>query len=171
MKNTTVEQFASLWARQLHCEFNDICWKYSVKLLSPIFEISQSERQLGSWQVDTRTIKISSHLIINHSWAITINVLKHEMAHQICSELFNSVETAHGKVFQKACDLIGLPKEFRSASGDLPEDTGLAVSATFPTMEGRRFIDRVGKLFALAGSANENESAVAMQKANELIEK
>lgn len=171
MTHLNIEQFATLWARQLHSEFEDICWKYNLKLLPPVFEISKSERQLGSWHQDTRTIRISSFLIVNYSWSVTINVLKHEIAHQICSEIFNSKEVAHGKAFNQACAFLGLPEEYRKARGDLPEDVGFAVSGTQPTLKGRSFIDKVEKLLALAKSSNENEAALAMQKANELIEK
>jgi hypothetical protein len=164
-------QLAGFWARQLHAEFQDICWQYSIKLLPPVFEISQARKQVGVWQAESRTIKISSFLIRNYSWAVTINVLKHEIAHQICSELFKSPEVAHGDDFKRACALLGLPEEYWRAGGDLPENIDLADNGLKPTSKGRRFIDRVEKLLALAESANENESALAMQKANELIEK
>jgi len=157
--------------KQLHVEFSDICWQYNIHLLPPVFEISQTERQLGSWVADTRTIRISFLLISRYSWAVTLNVLKHEIAHQICSEIFQSKETAHGEIFSKACDLLGVPEEYRRASGDLSEDIDYVVSGKQSTLQGRRFIDKVEKLLALAQSANENEAALAMQKANELIEK
>ncbi len=166
-----IEQFSSLWARQLHTEFSDICWQYNVKLTPPVFEISKTKQQLGSWDAESRTIRISFFLITNHSWAVTLNVLKHEMAHQICAEIFQSREVAHGESFDRACDYLGLPKEYRRASGDLPESLDLIGQGSRPTSEGRRFIDKVEKLLALAQSANENEAALAMQKANELIEK
>lgn len=171
MKHPTYEQLPSLWARQLHAEFDDICWRYEIKLEPPVFEISQTKKQLGSWQPTTRTIKISSFLILNHSWAVTLNVLKHEIAHQICSEIFKSDEVAHGNAFNKACDLLGLPAEYRSATGDLPEEIDIIVSGKPSSLEERRFITKVEKLLALAESTNENEAAVAMQKANALIEK
>lgn len=171
MKNLNIEQFSSLWARQLHSEFEDICWKYNIKIIPPVFEISKSEKQLGSWHADTRMIRISSFLIINHSWTVTINVLKHEIAHQICSEIFNSNEVAHGEAFNKACVFLGLPEEYQRPSSDLPENIDLAINGTQPTSQGRRFINKVEKLLALAKSSNENEAALAMQKANELIEK
>nr|MBF0222009.1 DUF2786 domain-containing protein [Desulfobulbaceae bacterium] len=171
MKNFTSEQIPSLWARQLHTEFDDICWKYKIKLRPPVFEISQSKKQLGSWHPETRTIKISSFLIMNHSWAVTLNVLKHEIAHQVCYEMFKSNEVAHGEAFSTACDLLGLPEEYRSATGDLPEDIDLIAQGRRPSSEESRFISKVEKLLALAESTNANEAASAMQKANALIEK
>ena len=166
-----LEQMSNLWAKQLHLEFEDICWQYNIKLTAPIIDISNSKKTYGAWHAATRTIYISSILIKNHSWSVTLNVLRHEICHQICSELFNrDNEVAHGQAFHAACDLIGLPPKYRNATGDLPDD-GIIDSSHQPHSEGRRFIDKIEKLLALAESANENEAAFAMQKANELIEK
>jgi len=170
-RRQTSEQLASLWAKQLHAEFDDICWQYSIKLLPPVFEISHSRKQVGGWQAETRTIKISSFLIRKYSWAVTINVLKHEIAHQICSEIYESAKVAHGDDFKRACTLLGLPEEYWRAGGDLSENIDLEGMGLKPASKGRRFVDRVEKLLALAESANEHEAALAMQKANELIEK
>jgi hypothetical protein len=164
-------KYFRIWTRQLLNEFQDMTWRYNIGLQTPAIEISNSKQRLGSWHSDSRTIKISSHLILHHSWAITLNVLKHEMAHQICSEIFNSFEVAHGSSFQKACSLLGVPYEYRSAAGDLPETITHLNTETKEINEGRRFLIRVEKLLALAKSANENEASLAMQKANELIEK
>jgi len=164
-------KYLQIWARQLLNEFQDMAWRYNIALQAPAIEISSSKNRLGSWHSDSRTIKISSYLILHHSWTITLNVMKHEMAHQICSEIFNSCEVAHGPAFQKACALLGVPHEYRSASGDLPETIKHLNTETKEITEGRRFLNRVEKLLALAQSANENEASLAMQKANELIEK
>lgn len=164
-------KYFRIWARQLLNEFQDMTWRYNITLQAPAIEISSSKKRLGSWHSDSRTIKISSYLILHHSWAITLNVLKHEIAHQICSEIFNSYEVAHGATFQKACSLLGLPHEYRSAAGDLLETFNHLETETKEITEGRRFLSRVEKLLALAQSANENEASLAMRKANELIEK
>lgn len=171
MHDRNIEKFSSLWAKQLHVEFEDICWQYNINLRAPVFEISQSEKQLGSWHPGIRTVKISSFLIANHSWSVTIAVLKHEMAHQICSEIYHSHEVAHGEAFNVACSFLGLPEEYRRASGDLPENVTRLESGMEPTSNARRFIDKVEKLLSLAKSSNEHEASLAMRKANELIEK
>ena len=164
-------KYFRIWTRQLLHEFQDLTWRYNVALQAPAIEISSSKKRLGSWHSDSRTIKISSHLILHHSWASTLNVLKHEMAHQVCSEIFNSGEVAHGSAFREACSLLGVPHEYRSAAGDLPATLDHLQTETKEITEGRRFLSRVEKLLALAQSANENEASLAMQKANELIEK
>ncbi len=169
MKHNSKEQLFRSWAQQLHREFEDICWRYKVHLRAPIIEISPSKKVFGSWKADIRTLSISSYLIKNYSWEVTLNVFKHELAHQICSEIFNSKEMSHGESFQHACDIFGLPKPFRKARGDFPKHLASMSEKTTLSTTGKRFLTKVEKLLALAQSANEHEATLAMQKANELI--
>ncbi len=165
------ETYLRIWIRQLLQEFEEICWAYKIKLPLPVFEITHSKKIMGAWLPEARTIRISSALILGYSWQLTLNVLKHEMAHQICADLFNSHDKAHGRDFQRACTMLGVPKEMRGAAGDMKQLVCAADDGGILTARGRKFIARVEKLLALAGSSNENEAVLAMQKANELIEK
>jgi hypothetical protein len=166
---TDFSAYYPLWGRQLLAEFEDINWQYGLGLEVPLFEITEAERQYGSWQGATRVIRISSRLISGHSWDITCQILKHEMAHQICSEIFHEADGGHGPLFQKGCDLLGLPAPFRLASGDLPQSVAAEPAGNRQTEAGRQFIRRLSKLLALAGSANEHEAATAMEKASLLM--
>lgn len=171
MQILNIEKYRTIWLNQLLVEYEEICWSYGVDLNPPVFEITGSRKEIGSYHSETRTIRLSRYLITENSWMVTLQVLKHEMAHQLCSELFKSRDKGHGADFQRACDLLGIEVEYRLATSSLPElekklMKGAAISET-----GRKFIDKVEKLFSLAGSPNENEATLAMQKANELIEK
>ncbi len=171
MNVENLEKLSGFWSQQLHSEFEEICWQYNIQLRPPVIEVTRSKSVFGSWQADTRTLRVSSFLITSYSWAVTLNVFKHEIAHQMCSEIFRSREVSHGEDFQKSCEIIGLPKEYRGAGGDLSEHLCSLSKGTSFTSRGRRFIEKVEKLLALAQSANEHEAALAMQKANELIDK
>ena len=166
---TDFSPYYPLWGRQLLAEFANINWQYGLALKTPVFEITETEKRCGSWQAATRIIRISARLITGHSWDITCQILKHEMAHQICSELFFENDARHGPIFEKACDLLGLPAPFRLASGDLPETGTPDPAGNQQAEKGRQFIRRIGKLLALAGSANEHEAAIAMEKASQLM--
>ncbi|MDZ7695768.1 MAG: DUF2786 domain-containing protein [Deltaproteobacteria bacterium] len=161
--------FQRAWIAELYREHESICWQYRVDLPRPIIEISQARREWGAWDARSRTLRISAHLIETHSWDITLNVFKHEMAHQIVTDLFGAAD-GHGILFKKACHMIGVPHKFREAGGDLPRrirdfrDRGMA-------SENMRMLEKVRKLLSLARSKNEHEAFLAMQKANELIEK
>ena len=171
MQALNIEKYRTIWLNQLLVEYQEICWSYGVALTPPVFEISDSRKEIGSWESGTRTIRLSRHLIAETSWLVTLQVLKHEMAHQLCSELFGNQEKGHGAEFQRGCEILGVEPEYRRAKSSLPEFAVNLMKETGISDTGRRFINKVEKLLALARSPNENEATLAMQKANELIEK
>lgn len=168
MAAPTIEELQRLWLTQLTFEFSDICFQYRLTLQPPVLELSGGVKQLGCWLPAQRTIKISRHLIMDHPWNVVLMVLKHEMAHQVCSELFGCNRANHGRDFQRACHLLGVASPYNRSSGDLA-----AVVSGLPqdrqTAAGRKIIERISKLLALAGSDNEHEAALAMQRATELL--
>lgn len=163
-------RYQRAWTRELVREHQAICWRYRVDLPTPIIEISRATTVWGAWDPDARTVRLSASLILEHSWDATLNVLKHEMAHQIVTDIFGAVE-GHGPLFAQACDMIGVPEAFRRATGDAPRRlTDLRDEEPIDS-NNVRMLEKVRKLLSLARSANENEAFLAMQKANELIEK
>ncbi len=171
MHDLNIEKYRTIWLNQLLVEYQEICWSYGLELSPPVFEISNSRKEVGSYHPSTRTLRLSRYLIEENTWAVTLQVLKHEMAHQLCAEQFGGREKGHGADFQRGCRLLGVEPEFCRAQSSLPElqkelDRGSDLSEV-----GRKFISKVEKLFALAGSPNEHEATLAMQKANGLIEK
>ncbi len=154
-----------VWTRQLINEFETICDDRQISLLCPVFEISTSKKVMGAWYQNSKTIKISHYLILEYSWDVVINVLKHEMSHMLCTELFKEHKCGHNQVFQKACILLNVPKKFRKASSDLSEDIIKVCLKDNLSEDGSKIITKVKKLLALAGSENEHEAALAMQKA------
>jgi hypothetical protein len=169
--NPNQDKLQRLWLQQLHLEFEEICITYGLQLRPPVFEISDAEKELGAWRPDTRTLRLSRHLIINYSWSVTLQVLKHEMAHQLCTEQFQTPGAPHGEAFQQACELLGVLPEYRRSGTAVVEMVELATGGSKISKRGRQCLARVEKLLALSQSSNEHEAALAMQKANELIEK
>ena len=90
------------------------------------------------------------------------------MAHQVVHEIFN-FDDKHGEVFIKDCSMIGVPEEFRSASGDIPDSVKRIVEKRFDS-DNAKMLEKVRKLLSLAESPNENEAFLAMKKAHVLIE-
>lgn len=153
----------------MYREHEAICWGYRVDLPKPMIEISGAGKEWGAWNPDSRTLRISAALIMQHSWDATLNVFKHEMAHQIVTDIFGAAE-GHGRLFDQACDMIGVPHAFRGVRGDAPRRIEDFRDERIDS-ESMRMLDKVRKLLSLARSGNENEAFLAMQKANELIEK
>ncbi len=157
------------WLCQLTREYNDICYQYSVRLRPPILSISMNTKQLGSWSASDRSLRISHFLIINHPWNVTLQVLKHEMAHQICSEIHGQQDAGHGPLFRDACARLGLEAAFQRASADLQETLSVLPATSATTEQGRQIVEKVRKLMALGSSDNEHEAALAVQRAGELL--
>ena len=61
-------------------------------------------------------------LIEQHPWDIVVEVLKHEMAHQLADELLGGCESAHGVIFRDACRMLGVANWAAGAACDLPQE-------------------------------------------------
>ena len=161
--------FIKACTMQLYKEHQDICYRYRVDLPKPVIEVVDVDSFWGKWKPWWRKISISLKLIQNHSWDVVVSVFKHEMAHQVVTDIFKSDEK-HGPLFHRACGMIGVSDDFASSGGDLPRKVG-SLDENDLQDENRAVLEKVRKLFALAQSKNEHESILAMQKANELIAK
>jgi hypothetical protein len=139
-------------------------------LPTPIFEITDSARIFGRWHTSSGILSLSRHLILHHPWSVVLQVLKHEMAHQLCSFLHGG-GTVHGVGFQQACERLGVLPEFRRPGVVVPEMVERAAARSELSENGRKCLAKIEKLLALGRSANEHEAALAMEKANELLEK
>jgi hypothetical protein len=150
-----------VWLRQLLMEHQQICWRHGVALRPPVFEISEDGRRAGTWSADFAGLAIAGWLIRSHGWQVVLEVLRHEMAHQYVHQVMGrGLETPHGPAFQEACCKLGVHHRFRGASGPMGGDAPPGA-----------VLAKVEKLLCLAGSANEHEAALAMEKANDLLRK
>jgi hypothetical protein len=149
---------------QLIKEYSDICWRYQLKLRRPLIEIVEAQSFLGRWNPSERKIELTTHLILHCSWDDVCSVLKHEMAHQVVSEIYDSRDSSHGEEFHRAGAALGLPEKFLRAQTELntfiPEDLE---SHSLPVLL------RIEKLLSLAQSQNHHEAALAMKKAQDLL--
>ena len=157
------------WVFQLHHEYENICYQYGVKLKKPILVIESNKNSWGFWDKTRRIILVSEELIKNYSWEIVTHVLKHEMAHQIVSDLF-LMEEGHGNFFNRACKMLGLDDEYCKASISMEEKFVHWKQKKVDTEE-ESLLNKIQKLLNLAQSSNEHEAALAMEKVQELYEK
>jgi hypothetical protein len=144
-------------------------------LRAPVLELVPTRFHLGRWMRETRTIEISRPLVLEQSWGVVVEVLKHEMAHQYVHEVLGEVlETAHGPAFRAACARLGI--DARAAGLPVPSaTTGGAgaphgVNAVHAAKEQEeRVVERIAKLLALAESKNQHEAEAAMAAAQRLM--
>lgn len=123
------------------------------RLAVPVFRVSRSLTQWGSWNASVREMSFSFPLMMNgseHSW---LWIIRHEMAHQVVSDLLGApAETAHGPHFRQACQMLGISHSAHFKSQDEPTPLG----------------QKIQKLLALAESDNVHEAELALQKAKAL---
>lgn len=158
------------WLTRLQEEYDQICLDYGLDLAPPIFEISEGKKQLGCWSAATRSLRISEYLIISYPWAVTLQVLKHEMAHQYSSEVLGQ-SAAHGEGFQAACELLGVLPQYRGCGIVTAEILAQLNERENHMDEGKKVLVRIEKLLALGESSNVHEAEAALKKASLLIEK
>jgi hypothetical protein len=148
---------------RIHSEYLNLIQSHRVKMRPAILQITDSQSIWGDWNPSTRTIRLSQKLMDLANWYQLTSVLKHEMAHQIVSEILQSMDS-HGPDFQKACDMIGVPLEFRNASVDFQ---------SFPLdwrqrNESPGKVSKIQKLLSLTSSSNPFEAELALIKAQHL---
>ncbi len=141
--------------RETYAHLNGTYFDWSLK--PPVFRLTDASQTLGSWVSATRGLELSRRLFVEHGWGITVEVLKHEMAHQYVDEVLSIVDqSAHGPAFRDVCRRRGID----ARAVGLPGATG---SAELP------ILDKITKLLALAESAEVHEAEAAMAAARRLM--
>jgi predicted SprT family Zn-dependent metalloprotease len=144
--------------RALNAEWRDLNWFLFGSLMRPpVLSLSDTPGVLGQWRRDTRELRIHRKMACEESWGVVEEVLKHEMAHQFVDEVLGKHdESAHGPAFRQVCE----DRAIDPGAAGLPKAAAEAQTRVF---------ERVSKLLALAGSANQHEAETAMAKAQELM--
>ncbi|MBW2602366.1 MAG: DUF2786 domain-containing protein [Deltaproteobacteria bacterium] len=133
----------------------------------PMFSLRDMTSKLGHWCGERREICLSRQLVFNHPWYAVVEVLRHEMAHQLTHEVLGAYgESPHGHTFRHACDLL---RANPNASGEHEPLEERVFGKSFNPEN--KLMGRVRKLMALAKSRNQNEAEAAMAKAHQLIAK
>ncbi len=148
------------WLLTIIDTYREICRTHKAlnKLALPNFVLNdQLTATLGRWDASTRTITLAATMYNRATWHDVQLVLKHEIAHQVVSEIFGvQGDTPHGQHFQRACAILGISAAARHR---------LAVPSK---SDASRLSDRIRKLLALGQSPNKHESERALAKAREL---
>lgn len=137
---------------------------YRDQMLRPTFEILDFETKWGEWDARRRRIGLSWRLVSEYPWMTVREVLLHEMAHQLASELLGWHGEPHGEPFRLACRLLHADPR---ASHDYVSMKDALLREEEPDED--RVLTRVRKLLALGTSSHPHEAEAAMAKAHELI--
>lgn len=154
------------WTKQLYKEFERFNWLFRAGLSKSIIRIEKLVQSYGTWDAFTSTITMSEDLILTKSWHQVLEVLKHEMAHQLVSEKFR-VHEHHGEFFEQACQQLRVEAWARKASIRLEDHLE---NHLIPEREAT-LLRQTKKLLALAKSSNKNEALAAIAKVRELSQR
>jgi hypothetical protein len=134
---------------------------FAGRLACPSFALSDAKSRLGQWLSESRTIELSRGLLVDLSWGVLVEVLKHEMAHQYVDEILGARdESAHGPAFRRVCAERGI--DGRSSGAPHAPDREAAP-------EERSALEKIARLLSLAESSNEHEAQAAMAAAQRLM--
>lgn len=148
-----------------HTISDDLRKQYNINLMLPNFEISpELNSSLGEWNPDRRTIRLATKLFLSQPYSVIEETLKHEIAHQIVSEIYQirTPGISHGEAFANACRMLNI-----SPDRTLDESAWQHNSNLDPV------VSKIGKIIdkAHCSAATEKEAEVFLQKAQEMMAK
>ncbi len=159
----------TIWIYRLMSLFgnynDDVEMHLHKRLAMPMFSIDEDMGRLwGQWVPDKRLIRLNVLLFRNYEFGAVERVLKHEMGHMICSEIFGyHGGCSHGEHWKVACNALGMKNPTRCDSADYL--MGLKGKLECPVS------DRIRKLLAKGSceTVTKEESQVFLNKAQELM--
>src|SRR5215469_10194438 len=151
---------------ELYDEYTYILRERRLGLKACAIDLTDSDSFWAQWKPTTRVILFSRKLIENHNWFQVVSILRHEMAHQLVDESYipGSMEyKSHGGQFQTACEILGVPEEYRGATACL-QSSNLDWRSEKREDITEKLLEKVRKLLSLATSSNEHEALLAKNK-------
>jgi hypothetical protein len=136
----------------------------------------KSDRLWGRWLERERRLVLSDELLVEQPWPAVLGILGHEVLHQLAGDLTPAGarrgQWPHGPAFQALGGRLGLAPFYLGPAVDLrgscPRPWPADESAPLPD-QGRRMLEKVRKLLALAGSPVAAEAQAAMSAAARLL--
>ena len=142
---------------------NEIELHTSKFLREPAFKIIKDKTLWGYWNPSDRVLALNIKLFTHYEDAAVERVLRHEMAHQIVSEIFEMGcrGVSHGEAWERACKVVNTPPS-RCDSHELM--SGLKGKSE------DKIVNKIRKIMELAADGNfEEEADTALRKAQELM--
>lgn len=161
LQNKLLQRLATTW---VDCNYRHL---HSV-LRAPSIQLHDAERRWGAWHAGRRLITIARRQVLCYTWGSVVETLKHEMAHQLVSEVMvRDHEAPHGAAFKEACRRLACDP---AACGDGGTPLFRAGGAGRAADGDDARLARIQKLLALAdNNPDEHEARAAFARASELM--
>lgn len=160
------DKLSKVWLQEISKEYQRICYTYRVELTMPIIRVAELRSAWGLWQPHPRMITIARRLITDYPWNTVIEILKHEMAHQMVTEIYQD-DGHHGPEFKRCCHRLGMAVWAMRAEVELGDHV-YASEADAGNTRCNPVVRKVQKLLALSNSCEKHEAALAMQRVKEM---
>ncbi len=184
----SVQLLEQLLLNRLSRELDNIIWAHRVKMTPPTLRLTDSATYWACYNHSEGSLSVSRRLVEEHSWFAIVSVLRHELAHRLVALAAGGRDAhLHKDRFQWACQQLGVPDYFSGAScslqsfrlefqsdftgADSTADAGPVAGTHLNGRPNDKLLSKVRKLLALAGSNNEHEALLAMNKVRELYAK
>jgi hypothetical protein len=152
LERALMRELVSEWERLNGAHFRG-------RLKPPSIVLVTGTSHLGRWMPEVRVLELSRAMVLGQPWAVAIEVLRHEMAHQYVHEVLGErQETPHGAAFQAVCERLGIDASSSGLPSAAPYDDATA-----------RAVERIARLLALAESPNVHEAEAATLAAQRLM--
>ena len=162
----TRDELRRIWTTQLAREYDHLVWTYRLPLKRPVIQVEVLASRWALYDPLVPMITINPRLIEDYAWDVVIEILKHEMAHQLV-HAFGGDGRPHGPEFESACRRLRVADWAVRAAGN-PVEAPIERASRALGLEEEKLLQRVEKLLALATSSNEHEALLAMQRVQEI---
>lgn len=168
-------RFRAAWLRQIEKAYQTLLWRKGIRLKAPVaFGLMKGQTVWGLWLEKDRRLLLSEELLLEYPWSAVLGILGHETAHQLVSDLVISEakvgQLPHGSVFRRMGEFLGLDPFYLGSVVNLKDSCPWPVREAAPfSNPGRRILEKVRKILALAGSPVEAEAQAAMNAAARLM--
>ena len=140
----------------------EVC-EYHIKC--PSICVREDMHDWGAWLGGPiQRIELNVKLLTDYSWPILLEIMRHEVAHQVTEAIYGNSETPHGAHFRDICRLLGA----NPRASVLDPSTWTAQD---DRDERGRILARIRKLLALSDSTDLHEAETALCKAREIAAK
>ncbi|MDR2935118.1 MAG: SprT-like domain-containing protein [Candidatus Adiutrix sp.] len=168
--------FKGAWLRQLRRAYDHLLWRHGLSVPPVSLGLMKSALIWGRWLERERRLVLSEDLLTGQPWPAVLGILAHEAVHQLVGDLTPAEvrrgQRPHGQAFQALGTRLGVDTFYLKAAVDLrgacPRPWPAGEGGDLPD-RGRRVLEKVRKLLALAGSPVAAEAQAAMNAAARLL--
>lgn len=156
------DETISIFIKRMNVDVYYLSKQFNVSIPKVLVYEEASNKKFGYYNKEDEIICLNKILIYSADESFKRYVLFHEFAHHLVSKKVGKHAPSHGKEFKFFCKQLNIPEGSKAKINEIDRST-LNQDKTVSLVE------KIKKLLKLASSSNENESSLALEKANQLM--